>query len=286
MKRAIIPILVLLMLTSLACSFSVNLPDVKTATGPTETLTVNEPAPNAGQTTRVTLQMGAGKFTLSGGASANLVEGAIKYNIPDWKPVVSHSNGEVTVKQETSGRINFPDNNLVNDWNLKLSNSQVIDLTLQAGAYQGDIDLSGVHLANLAITDGASQTDVHFNTLNPTRMQELSYKTGASQVKLYGLANANFSDMTFESGAGDYSLDFGGTLQQDATVTIKSGVSQVTLIVPSGMQVRVNNQAGVGSVDTAGSWTTNGNTYTTQGEGPTLTVNVNMGVGSLKLEQH
>ncbi|HEY3345948.1 MAG TPA: LiaF domain-containing protein, partial [Anaerolineaceae bacterium] len=154
------------------------------------------------------------------------------------------------------------------------------------GAYQGDIDLSGIHLANLSITDGASQTNVHFNSVNPTRMQELSYKTGASQVKLYGLANANFTDMTFESGAGDYTLDFGGKLQQDATVTVKSGVSQVTIVVPSGMQVRVNNQAGVGSVDTSGSWTSNGDTYTTRGSGSVLTINVNMGVGSLKLEQH
>jgi hypothetical protein len=285
MKRVFIPFLVLLMLTTMACAFTVNLPNVKTATGPTQTLTLNEPVPSDSATTHVVLQMGAGTFNLTGGAS-NLIEGTIKYNIPEWKPVVSHTTDEVTVKQESNGHINIPDNNLVNEWNLKLSNQAAMDLEIQAGAYQGDIDLSGLKLSSLAITDGASQTDVHFNSLNPTIMHHLTYKTGASQVKLIGLANANFEELTFESGAGDYTLDFTGKLQRDATVTVKSGVSQVTVVVPTGMSVRVNNQAGVSGIDTSGAWTTNGNTYTTEGSGHTLTINVNMGVGSLKLEQH
>jgi hypothetical protein len=284
MKRVFIPLLVLLMLTSIACSFSVNLPEVRTPTGPTETVTVNEAAPDSSQATRVSLQMGAGTFELAGGAE-NLVEGTIRYNIPAWKPVVSHSANQVTVRQESSGSVNITDKNLVNDWNLKLSQTHPIDLTIQAGAYQGNMDLSGIPLENLAITDGASQNEVHFNQANPSPMDLFTYKTGASQVKLYGLANANFSEMTFASGAGDYTLDFTGKLQRDATVNVKSGVSQVTIVVPAGMSVKVNNQAGISGISTNGTWTTDGNTYTTKGSGPTLTINVDMGIGSLKLDQ-
>lgn len=284
MKRVLIPVIVLLMLTTLACSFSVNLPDVKTTTGPTETLTVNEEAPSGSQTAQVNLQMGAGTFELSGGAK-NLIEGSIRYNVPAWKPVISRTSNQVTVRQETSGSINIPNNDLINDWNLQLGDSQPMDLTIQAGAYQGKMNLTGVKLTNLSITDGASQNEVHFDKANPSSMDEFSYKTGASQVKLYGLANANFKSMSFTSGAGDYTLDFSGKLLQDATVAVKSGVSQVTVIVPSGMSVRVNNQAGISGISTDGNWTTNGNSYSINGEGPTLTINVDMGIGSLKLQQ-
>ena len=224
MKRVVIPMIVVLMLTTLACSFSVNLPNVKVTAGPTETLTVNESAPSGDQPARVTLQMGAGTFDLAGGAK-NLVEGSIRYNVPDWKPVVSRNSNGLTIKQEATGQVNVPGKDLINEWNLKLGESMPIDLTVQAGAYQGKMDLSGLKLTNLAITDGASDNEVHFDSANPTEMDEFSYKTGASQVKLFGLANANFKTMSFTSGAGNYELDFSGKLQRDATVDVKSGVS-------------------------------------------------------------
>ena len=37
------------------------------------------------------------------------------------------------------------------------------------------------------------------------------YETGASKVKLTGLANANFGTMDFNSGAGDYTARSGAT---------------------------------------------------------------------------
>ena len=45
-------------------------------------------------------------------------------------------------------------------------------------------------------------------------MSILRYETGASTVKLNGLANANFGTLIFSGGAGDYTLDFSGDLQR------------------------------------------------------------------------
>jgi hypothetical protein len=53
-------------------------------------------------------------------------------------------------------------------------------------------------------------------------------------VELKGLANANFEQMSFTSGAGDYTLSFNGDLQRDASVTIDSGFGTVNIIVPEG----------------------------------------------------
>ena len=57
-----------------------------------------------------------------------------------------------------------------------------------------------------------------------------------------GLANANFSTMIFSSGAGDYTLDFSGDLQRDATVTITTGLSNLKLVVPKGVAATADSR--------------------------------------------
>jgi hypothetical protein len=86
-------------------------------------------------------------------------------------------------------------------------------------------------LKSLTVRDGASHVDLSFLEPNQTEMSLLRYETGASDVKLTGLANANFSTLTFSGGAGNYTLDFGGELQRDAVVTIDAGLGNVTVVI-------------------------------------------------------
>jgi hypothetical protein len=114
-------------------------------------------------------------------------------------------------------------------------------------------------------------------------MDRLVYETGASSVTLTGLANANFADMEFNGGAGDYELDFSGDLQRDATVKVVAGLSSLRITVPAGTNVRIDVGGGLHDVDTQGSWSAGGDTYETSGSGPQLTIEVDMGAGSLTL---
>jgi predicted membrane protein len=99
-----------------------------------------------------------------------------------------------------------------------------------------------------------------------------------------GLANANFEEMEFSGGAGDYTLDFSGDLQRDATVRVKGGVGEITIIVSEDVKATVSVTKGVRSVDTDGSWTVEGDDYSTGAkEGPELRIYVEVGVGSLNL---
>lgn len=280
MKRYALLILIgILMLTSLACSVTINAPSVRSTVGPTETMEVNEPAPSGDA--RLVIGMGAGKLDVTGGGQG-LVSGNIRYNVPGLKPAVKRNGSEVQVVQETDKLTNSFGNDLVNEWNLKLGNTPM-DLTINAGAYEGTIDLSGVPLTGLAINDGASKAKVVINSPNPEQMDTLSYKTGASQVELDGLANANFKNMTFSGGAGNYTLDFSGELKQDAKVTITGGVSNVKIIVPSGMQSRITVTGGLNNITPRGTWTVEDKVYQTHGSGPVLTINLDMGVGNLEL---
>jgi hypothetical protein len=115
-------------------------------------------------------------------------------------------------------------------------------------------------------------------------MVSFTYDTGASKTELKGLANANFRQMNFSSGAGDYTLSFDGDLQRDASVTIDSGVSTMNIIVPEGVNAKVTFEGGLTTVNKDGGWDQNGTVYTLSGSGPILTIKVKMGMGTLNLK--
>jgi N-terminal domain of toast_rack, DUF2154 len=280
MKRPLLTVMIIILLATLACTTSINVPTIKT--GSTQTIPINEPVSGV-KDAQITIGMGAGTLSLSGGADG-LVDGDIKYNVVEWKPTVTRNGNKLDISQEKiTGFSGIPSSDVINDWTFKLNNVIPLDLIVNAGAYKGKLDLSGLRLTNLEINDGASETTVTFDSLNPVTMDTLAYKTGASKVELDGLANANFTAMTFEGGAGDYHLDFTGTLKQDASVTVKTGISNLTIIIPAGMVAKITNQGALNNITTQGIWTLDGSTYTTSGEGPTLTIDLQVGVGNLTL---
>lgn len=280
MKRLLI-IIAALAIAALACDISLpNVPRLQTI--PTETLAVSEPLPDS-ETAEVELRLGAGELTLAGGGDG-LISGEIQYNVAEWKPTVTRDGDRVRLEQgrADSGNIGLTEGNVVNEWNLKLGNKP-LRLEIDAGAYRGELDLSGVPLRRLDIADGASTSTVKFESVNPEEMTELRYTTGASTVTLEGLANANFARMRFEGGAGTYTLDFSGELQRDATVTIQAGICTLKIIVPEGTPARINRSGALTTVNTEGRWSVDGDTYEKSGDGPLLTINVELGAGTLTL---
>ncbi|MDR3574092.1 MAG: toast rack family protein [Anaerolineaceae bacterium] len=280
MKSQIWIALSVFMVVTLACTISLPVDTAKT--GETQTLNINEPAPaDSSNPAKLSISMGAGTLQIASGASG-LVEGSVRYNVTDWKPVVTRQSDGATIKIDTQLTKSIPNNNVINDWNLKLGNVPM-DFTLQAGAYSGTVDLSGIPLTNLSISDGASSAKVLFNAPNPVKMNNLSYKTGASTVELDGLANANFTDMTFDGGAGSYTLDFSGNLQQPANALITAGVSNVTINVPANSNTQVTITGALNDVNADGTFNIDGKIYRTGGSGPLLNITVDMSVGSLDL---
>lgn len=278
LKRPLFVLIAVLAVVSLACSVSVDMPEPKT--GPTETLEIAENAPGDG-VTDLMIGMGGGKLDIGPGAE-RLVEGSVKYNIPDWKPEITSNGRELRIEQNVKNA-GFLSGKVVNNWNLRLG-STPMDLTIQAGAYEGELDLSGIPLRNLRISDGASKATVIFNLPNPETMDDFTYSTGASNIELRGLLNANFREMNFKGGAGNFSLGFDGTITRDVKVFIDGGLGNMTLEVPKGINAQINVSGGLNNVSTQGTWTIEGQEYRTIGtEGPLLKIQVNMGVGNLQL---
>ena len=278
--------LTMLALLTIACSiFTINLPTDEITTGPTQTEEIRVPEPDA-EVAELTFNFGAGKLELQPGAQDALVSGTVTYNVQDLKPKVKTDGEKITIETgdlEIQGIPKFSSRDVVNDWDFMLSDMPT-RLTINAGAYEGDLELGGLSLQSLEVNDGAADAAIKFSEPNQVEMESLRYTTGASNLKLIGLANAHFASMIFRGGAGNYSLDFSGQLTQDAAVTIEAGMGQVTLIVPEGVSARVIFKGSLVEVKTSGDWQKSGDTYLLEGSGPTLTINVDMAAGQLELK--
>ncbi len=281
--RKIWPVLGALLITTLACGPSINLPATDLKTGPTVTEEVLISTPNA-DSVDLSLEIGAGTLTLNPGAEAGLVEGTVMYNVEDFKPVIQEIGGQVSLSMgdiEFQGIPSF-DDEVINEWDLALA-STPISLRISAGAYSGRFDFGGLSLENLRVEDGAADVEIDFSSPNLSEMAFLDYQTGASSVDLTNLGNANFTSMVFISGAGDYNLEFGGDWQRDANVKIESGLSNMALSFPPGLNVKLTFSGGLANVSTRGTWTVSGDTYTLSGDGPTVTITLDMSAGNLEL---
>ena len=276
--KYLLTFLTILALASLACGFTVNIPPVPTP-GPVVTDDISVAIPESDEL-RLKILFGAGELSLSPGAEDILVEGTATYNIPNFKPEIEENDGYIEIKQGEVKTLNVSD--FKNEWDLKLGEIP-LELEINAGAYKGRYEFGGLALTSLTIKDGASDVDVSFDAPNLTEMSVLRYETGASNVELTGLANANFDTMFFNGGAGDYTLDFSGELQQDATARVEGGFGDMKLVIPEGVDASVTVEGGPINVNHSSGWAQNNQTYTQDGSGPTLTIIVKMGAGNVTI---
>src|SRR5688572_12263648 len=278
MTLKIISAILVLAFASLACGFSIDLPERQKA-GPDveESITVADPKSDEA---RLTISFGAGKLILSPGAQ-NLVDGTATYNVADLKPEIQKNGSSIEIKQGDFHSLP-PFDDMMNEWDLKLSDTP-LDLTVQAGAYEGNLELGGLALKSLTVRDGASNVELSFLEPYQTEVANLCYETGASDVKLTGLANANFSTLGFSGGVGNFTLDFSGELQQDAVVTIESGFGNLSLIVPENVDAVITVESAAVNINHGSGWAQNGQKYVQNGSGPMLMILVKMAAGNLSI---
>ena len=273
----------LLLFTS--CSSNPGSPLSNIKTGATQTANIQVPMPEASTGVELNLEFPAGELKLSPGISGYLASGTATYNVADFEPKIKTAPPTYYLQVgdlKVEGISTCPDN-IKNTWDLQLANMPM-SLHIKAGGYDGRFELGGLSLEKLAISDGGSDFRGAFSAPNNVEMTSFTYHTGAGTTELKGLANANFSQMTFTSGPGSYVLSFDGDLQRDASITIDSSMSTINLIVPDGINAQVKFDGNLSSANADNGWEQNGSVYTHAGNGPTLTIAVTIKTGTLNLQ--
>jgi hypothetical protein len=284
-KCIFIAALTLLLITE-ACGVNINLPVSRIKTGPTQTADIQVPLPEESVTgVALNLEFAIGDLKLAPGASEYLAAGTATFNVADFEPKIETSGSSYTVRQGNFKVEGIPTikDDIQNEWNLLLANIPM-NLNIKAGAYTGAFELGGLSLETLTISDGGADLTGAFSKPNNVVMSSFIYASGASRTELRGLGNANFEQMAFNVGAGDHTLSFDGELQRDASVMVDSGLSTLNIIVPKGVNANVIFADGLSTVTAFGGWEMNGDIYTLTGSGPTITITVKMGVGTVNLK--
>lgn len=281
MKKSSWLLLIILLFTLAACQLNIQLP--KMEVGETKTIQAFGPVTDGTDVVDVGLRINTGKLQIST-SDREQMEATLKLNVEDWTPKITVNPTTFNIKQENIIQYSgIPTDKIINEWNLRLVEHAIYDLDIEAGVYTGIYELSGLPIRRLEIREGASDTKIYFNTPNPIELERFSLKTATSTVDMIGLGNANFSSFIFEGVGGDFYFDFAGTLQQDANVSLKSGVCNLKIAIPAGMNVIIKNKGAVSNITTQGTWTANGDTYTTTGAGYTLTITIDIPIANITL---
>ena len=190
---------------------------------------------------KVTIKFGAGKLDLISGQE-DVFEANFQYDKSILKPNIKYEilgeTGILTLSQSIKKDLDlpFPYKNI---WNLKFPPGIPLQLYINTATYSGDIDLSNLQIENLYLTSGASKTNIVFSQPNFIDLKKINIKTGASTIKMLGLANANFNEMNFTGGAGSYTFDFSGELTKKSKVNINTGAAKIILKIPSNTGTKI-----------------------------------------------
>ena len=255
---------------------------------------INVPYPDTASARLEIVIRSAGRVNVSGGAKDGFIEGTIEYDAPQLTPIVEAHGDRIRVVQPERFWDSIRTNPL-NRWDLRLGDGKPFSMDVNCGVSMGRWDLGGLPITSLQLEAGVSNNVVTFESPNPETLDVLRLSVGAGDVEVKGLLNSNFHRMKVEGGVGAVKLDFTGKeLDRDAIVEIGGGVGSYRIVVGEAVPARVR-VGGLASVSALGGFRKMhrggfrlGGEYTNEAyegsQGPTLEIDIRMGVGSVTLD--
>jgi hypothetical protein len=202
----------------------------------------------------VALEYGAGRLTVGAADAGLLYRYEMRYEEEKMRPVSEYDRAAGTLRLGMEGRDTRGVRNPREGGhaNVALSPSVAIDLDLDFGAGEADVNLGGLSLRDVQISTGASETRVSWDSPNRVEAAEVRFEAGAASLEVTGLGNARTRRVRLDGGVGSAVLDFSGAWARDADVEVGMGLGSVTLRIPRALGVRVTKSSFLASFDAPG----------------------------------
>lgn len=201
----------------------------------------------------VRVRYAAGKLSVRAAETPVLYRMQLAYLPEAVRPVHSFALATRTLRVGVEKRgMRVAGGDHTGDMHLDLARAVPIDLDLELGAVEADLDLSGLRVGELHVESGASDATLRFATPNVERMRTLDLEVGAASLHASGLANANAPEVRVQAGVGGVELDFDGTWTQNVELNVRVALGSVTVRVPRDVGVRVEGQKFLASFDAQG----------------------------------
>jgi hypothetical protein len=202
---------------------------------------------------QVRVNYAAGKLALRSAQTPVLYRMQLSYLPERVEPLYRFDTATHTLRVGVEKRAaRVPGNGQPGEMRLDLAPAVPVDLALELGAVEADLDLSGLRVGRLRVESGASEASVRFDTPNPERMRSLEFEVGAASLRATKLANANAPEVRVQAGVGNVDLDFGGQWTQDVDVSVQVALGGVKIRVPRDVGVSVEARKFLASFDTRG----------------------------------
>lgn len=252
---------------------------------PGETVTQSETVEQGdAESVQVNLQGGLGELVL-GGDAADLFAGEFRYNLEelavDVNYTVSGDEGVLTIQPEADNLNTIPTGEVVSEWSLQFGDGTPLDMDVDLGLGDSDLDFSDLTLTGLEIDSGAGDVTVN---VGRQMLEEIEFQAGLGDVT-FMLPGGNVEDLNFDAGAGDVEIDLTGEWESDLDASIEGGVGELTLRVPEDVGVSVDVEGGLGDVEAEG-FTLQDGDYVNDAYGEseyTLDITIEQGVGDVNL---
>ena len=118
-------------------------------------------------------------------------------------------------------------------WRLELTDKVPMDIRLEYGAGEADLDFSGLNVAGLRLETGASSLRMRSSSPNPGRIGTVAITAGLGSIESESLGNLNFERLRFEGGLGSYQLDLTGALRDGAQIRAEVGMGSLDIVLPA-----------------------------------------------------
>jgi hypothetical protein len=127
-----------------------------------------------------------------------------------------------------------------------------MDLDLEFGAVQADVDLGGLALTGLELSTGASESTIDVSEPSTASMEVARFEVGAAEFDARRLGNLNAARIEVDAGVGSITLWLDGEWRQDARVGIDMGLGSLELRVPEGLGLELRKDSFLTSLDSEG----------------------------------
>lgn len=124
-----------------------------------------------------------------------------------------------------------------------------MDLDLELGGVEADMDLGGLKIMKLKVESGLAGVKLDFTAPNPVVMEQMSIDLGLGGLKLENVGNANVAEISIHGGLGGISLDFGDAVAHDVKINADMALGELRIGVPSTVGVMVQGEMKGGNFD-------------------------------------
>jgi hypothetical protein len=215
--------------------------DTHIATGPTQYDSPSFERDDAKEV-RLDLNMGAGDLKVGSG-TRKLMQAYFTYNVPSWKPEVRYSAaggvGSLTINQPGHSHGHF--GNMKYEWDLRLNQDVPIDVKVNFGAGQAELDLGNLALRSVEVDMGVGSLQMDLRG-NPKHDYNVRINGGVGEAVIH-----------LPSNAGVYAEAGGGIGEVSVRNLRKEGGHWVNdAYADSKVKIHLTVEGGVGSIKLIG----------------------------------